>query len=503
LPAHDPFTFSLPDAHFGDPEWLGDLGLYALFRATGEQGLQRTVIALAAAGYGLALALGMAFGASAELMLGLLLCTLPGAAPRLSARNDVHLLWILPLFAWLALGCRSQSKPWFGLLALGGLWSCLHGSFVLGALLLMAAVWDTPDRRHWRPWFVLLSYPLLPLLQPSGTSAYEQLLDHVAGAAIYRELISEWQSPLSSHALLAILPLHVFALLGAVALLSQRRRPQAVLPALLLIGVALCYGSRRFLPLMAAMIAPALGALLSSSRVSRAVCAKIWLRPLAWICVTAYLSLGLRSTVHRAPASVFGDDAESAAKFLAAHAPAGSRLANAFDDGPWLLYWSAPRVRHYLDPRNNLGASWLERYVSEVLSSSVAFEAEVRRLDISLALVRQSDPHWNEAARALANARDWKLVYWDVDHSAYARDVPLNRDLIERFGYRVLKPRIDLSYLDGYQPDQPELARDLRELASQSPLAAQTIEAYCVARRDWVGHNAQWTPGTLHRSNER
>lgn len=501
VPAHDPFTFSLPDARFGDPEWLGDLGLYEVFRAVGEHGLQLAMIAIAAAGYALALALGMAFGGSAELMLGLLLCTLPASAPRLSARNDVHLLWIVPLFGWLLLRCREHPRRWLGVLALGYLWSCLHASFVLGLPLLMAAAWDTRDRRHWLPWGVLLVYPLLPLLGPSGTSTYEQLLDHARGAAIYRELISEWQSPLHSSGVLAILPLHVLAALGVlsiVALLVQQRRPPALPLTMLVVGIGLAYGSRRFLPLTAAMIAPALGGLLPPlAQWPSAV--RSWLRPLAWSCMVAYLGLGVRSAVHRVPASVFGGDAENVAKFLTAHAPPDSRVANAFDDGPWLLYWSAPRVRLYLDPRNNLGARWLQRYVDSVLASDADFEAEARWLGITLALVRQSDPHWDAVGEALENAPGWTLVYWDGDHAAYARDLPTNRGLIERFGYRVLKPSVDLSYLDRYQPDDARLARDLRELASQAPMAAEAIAAYRAEQRQRAGHNAQSLRGTLHR----
>jgi hypothetical protein len=484
VPSSDPFTFANPSASFGDPEWLGDLTLYALYDHFGDVGVQCAVLLTAAVGYTLALGLGMAFGAPALGMLALLLSSLPAVAPRVSARNDVHTLWILPLFAWLAATARGRRSHWLGLLALAWLWANLHASFVLGVPLLLAALADSaPDRKHWLPWSVLLIFPALPWLGLAGSSSYVQLFDHVRGAAVYRALISEWQSPLSSGGVLAILPLHVLCVLGLWHFWQERRRIRWLPLAMFAIGALLAYRSRRFLPLMAALIAPACAAGLVGLR----ALPRRALRPLSVIasmCLLAYVGLGLRSAWHRPPTPVFGsaETPERAARFVNAHAPAGARLANLFNDGPWLVFISAPRVRHYLDPRNNLGAALLDRYVNEVLPDPGQFEAEAARLGITLALVREDDARCAALAGYLANAPDWALVYWDGRHALHARRSTSNRGLIERFSYHAVQPSLELSYLDRVAPDDPALARDLVLLDAQAPDLSAALRAYQLQR---------------------
>jgi hypothetical protein len=189
--------------------------------------------------------------------------------------------------------------------------------------------------------------------------------------------------------------------------------------------------------------------------------------------------------LRRAPAAVFGasDSPERAARFVSAHVPAGARLANLFDDGPWLIFLSAPRVLHYLDPRNNLGAARLDRYVREVLADPQQFEAEVARLGINLALVRDDDPHAATLAEYLAGAPDWPLVYWDGRHALHARTIETNRSLIAHFGYQIIRPTLDLGYLAGRTADDPALARDLALLDRQSAPLGSALRAYCLLQR--------------------
>ncbi|HEY2732609.1 MAG TPA: hypothetical protein VGI70_01425 [Polyangiales bacterium] len=487
LPASDPFTFSNPSAPFGDPEWLGDLLLYGVFDRFGDAGLQDFALLMAALGYALALGLGMAFGGGAWGMSVLLLSTLPAVAPRVSARNDVHLLWIVPLFAWLALRAREQRShrsSLFALFALGWLWANLHASFVLGVPLAIAALLDAREYKRVLPWLALLAYLALPFAGLGGSSSYRQLIDHSVGAAVYRSLISEWQSPLASGGVLAVLPLHLLTLLGMAIFWRERKRVRWLPLAMFVIGVVLAYRSRRFLPLMAAMIAPALGVGLSGLRRDLPRRAQRVLQIAASLCVLAYCALGLRSLLHRGPSPVFGDrdSPERAAEFMRDHAPAGSRVANLFNDGPWLVFLSAPRVQHYLDPRNNLGAAWLERYVDEVLADPAKFDAEVSRLAITLALVRFDERRGAVLAQHVAASNQWSLVYWDGTHALYARRVEADRELIDHFAYRVLQPTLELSYLDSLPANDPRLERDLRELEKQSPAIASALRGYRLLR---------------------
>jgi hypothetical protein len=175
---------------------------------------------------------------------------------------------------------------------------------------------------------------------------------------------------------------------------------------------------------------------------------------------------------------------------MAAHAPEGARLANAFNDGPWLVWISAPRIRHYLDPRNNLGAPLLARYVNEVLPDPQRFEAEARREGITLALIRTRDPRLQRLGRYLTDAPGWRLIYWDGHHALYTRSAP-DSELSQRFGYRVLHARFDLTYLDGRGPHDGEFERDLAQLDGQSAALATAIRAYRLLRTGDPGSAAR------------
>ena len=521
LPGHDPFTFAAPDVRFGDPEWLGDLGFYAVFSGFGESGLQAAAIGCACVGYLLSLMLGRRLGGQPLSLLFMLLSSLPVAAPRISPRNDVHLFWLFPLLGLLGLRALESRRAWFGLMLLGVLWANLHSSFLVAWMFLIGLLWLAPPSSRRIGLGVVLAYPVLPLLGAGGMSSYAQLFDHVRGAGVYRALLSEWQSPLTSSGWLAILPLYVWSALGVAALMTERetrRRldeeraqwqrgqkgedlgsargvdaegvqsrslvvERAWLVGMFVVGCVLAFASRRFLPALAYLIVPAIGGSLhpAAARLGRARWPLVAELGLA---LAGYLVLAARSGSARERESVFAraHGPDGAIAFLKAHAPPGSRVANAFNDGPWLLWFGEGRFQHYLDPRNNLGADILDRYVHEVLADDAAFAHEAERLDIQLALVPQRDPSMQRVHAYLAGARRWRLVYWDGTYALFARDQPRNDALIDRYAYRVLKPTLDLRYLSSAAHESDALARDLSQLDTQSRAYAQVLRAYVQLR---------------------
>ena len=479
-PLHDPWTFGAPEVPFGNPEWLGDLAWYALYERFGERGLQAAAVSCGALGYVLALALGITLGGRPASVLALLLCTLPAAAPRISPRNDVHLFWLFPVLCWLCAREPPSARRWLGLLALGAVWANLHSSFVVAwPFLLLALRASTPVVRRWAV-FVVLAYPALPFLGPSGASSYRQLLDHLLGAGVYRSLLSEWQSPLSSTGWLAIMPLYVLIVLGAGSFIAER--PRALQVLMFGVGCALALASRRFLPAMAYLVAPAMAGPLEAAAMRLGRSAR-WLALAAAASLLAYLALAARSSAQRQQASVFDpDERQAAIAFLREHAPRGSRVANAFNDGPWLLWFGHGAFQHYLDPRNNLGARVLERYVHEVIADASAFEREAERLRIDLVLVPQRDPAWSALLAHLSGAARWRLSYWDGRYALFARDAPQLRAFLERHAYRAIAPTLDLRYLARRATSAPDLEADLTRLASQSRVHATVIRAYLQLR---------------------
>jgi hypothetical protein len=475
FPAHDLWTFSAPSVPFGDPEWLGDLLWYALFSRFSETGLQVAAVTLASIGYLLALRFGIACGGDVRSLVPLQLCTLSVAAPRMNARNDLHLLWLFPLLCLLLLRARERASCWFYVIALLWCWANIHSSFVVAALPILAVAFEQRGKSAW-PWLVLGTLPALPFVGLSGASPYHQIFDHLVGAGMYRTWLSEWRTPLTSGAWLAILPLHLSCVLGIYGFYAVRAVPHVPLRgAMFVLGCALAYSSRRFLPLTAALIVPAIAPELKvlAERISAP-------RRLAALsgALLVYLALIARTLMHNDRSSVFerNDRLQEALSFIAQRAPA-SRTFNSYDDGPWLLWFGDARLQHYIDPRNNLGHGMLERYV-KVSRDPTAFEAEAERLDMSTALIPYRDASLRPLAFALSRSKRWTLVYWNGWQALFARRTPTNRHLIAQFGYKTLRPTLDLRYLSSEQEAASDVEHDLSLLHAQAPTLASIVRAY-------------------------
>ena len=296
--------------------------------------------------------------------------------------------------------------------------------------------------------------------------------DHLRGAAVYRALILEWQSSWQSAGVLAVLPLHVLSALGLTAFVAapQTWRKRVLPLSMFALGVGLAYGSRRFLPLMAVLAVPGMAGAVSAlwQRLPRGLARATTTG--AAVLALGYVGIGVRASLRRPDVRVLerDDGAQRVARFIAAFAPADSRMFNAFNDGCWLVWMTAPRVQHYIDARNNLGAVFLARYVYELLPDPQRFEREARALDISLVLVREKDPKMQRLASHLRDAHDFRLVYWDGYHALYARGVARNRALMIASATACCAQTSTwrISKRPAFQA--AALARDLRELRTQS-----------------------------------
>jgi hypothetical protein len=423
VPHTDPFTFPAPERRWTNPEWLGDVIIYSIYSTCGESGLQLCKATVITGGMLLVLLLAVRAGALPLVAAGLLLLLLPGCVPRFTLRNQIHQLWLVPLYGLVVLRAGADRRWLLALLPLGALWANLHASFPLGWLVLGGGLVQAAVERR-RPLVgalgvVLLVHPALALVNPHGIHVYDQVLDHLLGAPIYRELIVEWQAPAG----VSRLPLLLMTVVGVASFLPRANRRQAGAALLLLAGLALAHSSQRFMPLLAVLGVPAVAANLTryvadtSPRFRRLAVAGLALTaaglvaPVVWAARTDH-----RPHVLRRP-----DAPLAAAARLARGAPAGSRLFAPYNAGPWLLWLGRGRVRLYVDPRNNLGAGMLHRYVHHLLPDPGHFEAEVGRYGITLCLVDLEDRRMAVLAAHLRRSPGrWRRLGSDGRFALYA-----------------------------------------------------------------------------------
>ena len=494
VPDRDPFTYSRPDALWVNPEWGGDLLWYGAHElGGGEPGMVALGLGLAALGFLLTITWATRAGASPPVAVALLLLSLPALSGLLHTRNYLHAYWLVPLYILIL----HRGGRWlWALVPLAVLWANLHSSFVVGWVLLAAAVAgrlmepaEGAGQGAWRPRLrqspmplllaLLAAHPLLAMAGPHGASVYGQLWDHLVNADIYRQWVLEWRPPHQTRGLLPQIPLHLLGIAGLLSFLPRCNRRRLGGLIRVLACLALAYSSSRFLGLLAVMAAPDV-----------AINLQRWLnganpgRALTRLAPAALLLVGLglaAAAIREARASEQPQVLQrpgapmAAATFLARRAPPGTRLFNTYNAGPYLL-WLVPRAKLYIDPRNNLGAPLVKRYVEQVLVDPRTFEAEAARTGTQLAMVDLTDDRYSVLAAHLRRSRGWRLVHMDGCFAIYRSRVRERARRLVLEEYLVVEGTLELEYLQ--QHHGVAINHDLERLKRTTPRFAAALEGY-------------------------
>ncbi|HZT89752.1 MAG TPA: hypothetical protein VFA12_17420 [Stellaceae bacterium] len=268
LPAHDPFSFTMPATHWTAPEWLAEIILALCYRGLGWAG----PVLLAAVAYAVALGLLTRFLLRRLDPLPALVLAIAAAAlllPHLLARPHAFALPLLVAWAGVLLAARdAQRPPPFAALPLMVLWANLHGSFAFGlalaAFLGAEAVFQASPARRWhdgRTWAAFaIAAAVAALLTPNGLDALVQPFRLMAMPALRSSFI-EWMSPnlrefpaleawilgalfLGLGAGLRLPPMRAVLVLGLVHMALQHLRHADILALVAPLAVAAPLGDR-------------------------------------------------------------------------------------------------------------------------------------------------------------------------------------------------------------------------------------------------------------------
>jgi hypothetical protein len=193
LPAADPFSYTMAGVHWVAGEWLGEVILAAVYRASSWGG----IIVLTAACFGIAIGILMWFLSRRLDPLPAMIAAFAGAMlvlPHLLARPHVIALPLLVLWCGGVLAARDdrQGLPWMLLPAMT-LWANLHGSFLFGialagflggeAVLYPASEKSRLDEAKRWGGFVVAAIAA-SLINPNGIAAIVQLFRLMAMPAL-------------------------------------------------------------------------------------------------------------------------------------------------------------------------------------------------------------------------------------------------------------------------------------------------------------------------------
>jgi hypothetical protein len=199
LPQHETLTVMAHGVRWVDQQWLAQLTFYGLFRAGGYRLVLLVHALLVFSAFALALVAARRRGGSPLAVFGVgALCFFVAPwAWQLRAQSFAPLLFVAVLFL-LVEDSRRPSHRVLAVLPLLALWGNLHGSVVLGALLVaIYGVVLVVERRGRRPLVgaaLVVLAPLAVLCSPYAFSLvgyYRQLLIDPPFAG----LVNEWSAP--------------------------------------------------------------------------------------------------------------------------------------------------------------------------------------------------------------------------------------------------------------------------------------------------------------------
>lgn len=231
LPLADPFSFVMKGRPWVTHEWLSQLLMAKAHDLLGWFG----VLLIAAVAFAMAMALQFRFlwqRLEPIHAVALVCVSYAGLLTHFQARPHV-LVW--PLMAWWVswlIGAAQRGQcPSAWLFVCMLLWTNMHGSFVLGFVLLAFVVVDTVirDFKQWMVWarFSVLSL-LVSLVNPYGWNALLFPFD-LQSMELLRE-IREWAAP---HVIDLLPVLALGLIIGSYTLLGRMRIATAYLPMIL------------------------------------------------------------------------------------------------------------------------------------------------------------------------------------------------------------------------------------------------------------------------------
>jgi len=425
VPRNDYFSFTRNGAQWFSWEWLSDALFAGAYRAAGFSGVALLT----------AIAIAMAIWGSARLALSMQgnLFFTAGATVLLLGTTSIHWLARSHVFSWLLalrfvavaeysrVGERHSSKALWLLPLASALWANMHGSFLLGPMILLVyAIGEWLESKSGLRFTVSsLACLLSTFVNPYGWRLHEHVFLYLQNQYLM-DHISEFRS-FSFHAAGgAYVELFLLvAVIGALAMVRQRAYAAAILTAGLL---HLSLYSARHLPTAAIVILPLaiaaltqeaegwprLRAMLDYSRRISALDQRVFGTVPMMLVLIATVSglIALSKNGH------IGFSAEKfpvrAVDFLEQNG-LGDRVFAKDQWGGYLIYRLNGQGRVFIDGRSDFyGQDMLESY-AQVIEIRPAWSTVLRQYDVRTVLTAPD----SALTSVLESSRSWKRVYTD------------------------------------------------------------------------------------------
>ncbi len=444
LPAHDLFTYTVPDHRWVDHEYLSQLLIWALHVNFGPAAVSLVFGALTWAGMILVLAAARPSRQPYVIVgLAVVLAALAGG-PIWGPRPQMMTFLLASLeLLWLRRFVEGSSRAIRWLPAVMALWGNLHGGWLIGFVFLGVAMacealtWlgdrARPDhlRRAGYLGLVGAGSAVALLLNPNGPAILVYPFQTL-GSWAQQNLIAEWLSP--NFHMASLRPFGAMLLLTVAGLAFGRPRLFDVVMAVT--GMALALESDRHIVLFVAAATPVLVSTWSDAwrRLREAGTARTAGRPgpsQRWMTAATALALLLIAGVtgwrtagllREQPALTRQVVPVGAAGWLAAHPTVGTRVFNEYSWGGYLAYrfYPAPNRRVFMFSEGVVMGDDLYYRYDRVVTLKPGWQRELDGAGVDYVVFDAG----STLDDALATQRTWRRVYADPSAVIYVRAQP-------------------------------------------------------------------------------
>jgi hypothetical protein len=419
IPHTDPFSYTRAGESWVAHEWLSEVLMYSLLRATGWGGLIVIFATVLTAAFWL---LYLRCGPAPYIAGVVTLCGAWATAPVWGARPQVLSLLLTSL--WLLILERSERNPkllWWTL-PLTLLWVNLHAGFALGlalSALFLAGEWiehalgrsqQHTSRLRIMALIFLIDVLIVPL-NPNGLRMFSYPIETLRSAAM-QNYIAEWASPNFHYAEYWPFLLVVLGTFAALSRSQSELRPRDLL--LLLVSLYAALGSIRLLPLFVLVAVPLISTRLgnwprSNSRPQRTQPAIMTsLNGVILLAMTAFAGVHVAHVIQRQPQAETEHFPAHAVAFLQAHSPSG-RIFNHYDWGGYLIWKLHPPIPVFIDGRADLYGQQLFDQFADSYQFKSDWKVPLQRWSIDTVLVPPRSP----LATGLRSSAGWTVSYED------------------------------------------------------------------------------------------
>lgn len=460
VPSSDPFSYTNPGIPWTAHEWLAEV----IMSAAHSLGGLNAVVA------GTAFIIALTFYLLYRYLVYMGIRPLASALITVLATSVSTLHWLarphvlsfpltLAFIAALDSYQRGKTDRLIFLPLLMVFWVNVHGGYILGIMLLclyiggnlLMALFQEDERAGYlrkakRIGIITAVTLAAACLNPHGPEIF-YFPFHLVGRGYIMDNVQEWLSP-DFH---VNKPFELMMFIFITAFVMSKKRPDVFEGGAALMLLHMSLYSARYIPLMALIVTPAVAGRIvevldrlfdwgggvkaiktvgervrriaaNTARMEVRFSGPFWVAAVSMVCLYMALSGGFdyRYNPERFPIR--------AMDFAIKHHING----NMFNNDGWggyIIYRAYPEYRVFFDGRSDMyGVEFMKEYI-KVARAKLGFREVLDKYGVDWVIYNANAP----LCRLLAESGDWKLVYADETANILLKDIPENRQLIEKY----------------------------------------------------------------------